>query len=55
MKNESKTNELKEGLNILELEERLEMVNLSAIAADTSWRCDDNSADVPEEAIDAIG
>jgi hypothetical protein len=54
MKNVSKTNELKEGLNILELEERLEMVNLTAVAAESSWRCDDNSAEIPEEAIDQV-
>ncbi len=50
MKNVNKTEALKEGLNILELEERLEMVNLSAIAAETSWRCDDNG-DAPAEEL----
>jgi hypothetical protein len=52
MKNVNKTEELKQGLNILELEERLEMVNLSAIAADPSWRCDDNGDEPTKEIAD---
>jgi hypothetical protein len=51
MKNESKTNELNKGLDVLELEERLEMVNLTAVAAESSWRCDDNDVDIKEEAL----
>ncbi len=49
MKNVNKTEDLKQGLAILELEERLEMVNLTAIAADSSWRCDENAAEVDAE------
>ncbi len=51
MKNVNKTTDLKQGLDVLELEERLEMVNLTAVAADSSWRCDDN--DVAVEADSA--
>ncbi|MCB0651672.1 MAG: hypothetical protein KDC85_10390 [Saprospiraceae bacterium] len=51
MKSVNTTEDLKQGLNILELEERLEMVNLSAIAAETSWRCDDNGDPAPTEDV----
>jgi hypothetical protein len=39
MKNEIKATELKEGLQIIELEERLEMAQLASVAA-ASDRCD---------------
>ncbi len=55
MKNVSKTEDLKNGLNVLELEERLEMVNLTAVAAESSWRCDDNDVEVSKDAIEAVG
>jgi hypothetical protein len=38
--NTPNTEELNEGLEIVELEERLEMVHLSAVEADASWKCD---------------
>ena len=34
------TNDLAKGLDIVELEERLEMVHLSAVEAEASWKCD---------------
>ena len=51
MKNVSKTNDLKQGLDVLELEERLEMVNLTAVAAESSWRCDDNDVEVDKDVL----
>ncbi len=51
MKNVSKTNDLKQGLDVLELEERLEMVNLTAVAAESSWRCDDNDVELESDAL----
>jgi hypothetical protein len=38
--NKPKAEDLKKGLEIIELEERLEMVHLSAVEAEASWKCD---------------
>ncbi|MEL7162921.1 MAG: hypothetical protein AAFN92_19335 [Bacteroidota bacterium] len=49
--------ELAKGLEIIELEERLEMIHLSAIEAEGSTRCDLGGGDVktPEVSIDETG
>ena len=38
--NKPNADHLKKGLEIIELEERLEMVHLSAVEAEASWKCD---------------
>lgn len=43
-----KNKELEDGLQIVELEERLEMVQLSTPFASGSWRCDNDEAEKAE-------
>ena len=38
--------DLTKGLEIVELEQRLEMVHLTAVEAEASWRCDGNDVEV---------
>ncbi|MEM9260661.1 MAG: hypothetical protein AAGA62_13505 [Bacteroidota bacterium] len=39
--------DLTKGLEIVELEQRLEMVHLTAVEAEASFRCDGGSAEAP--------
>ena len=49
--------DLIKGLEIVELEERLEMVHLSAVEAEASYRCDTGGGDVdvPDVEISEAG
>jgi uncharacterized membrane protein YgcG len=47
--------ELLKGLEIIELEERLEMVHLSAVEAEASWKCDAGGSDAPAEEDGTFG
>ncbi len=48
--------ELRQGLEIIDLEERLEMVHLFAIEAEASWKCDaGGGADAPAEEDETFG
>jgi len=40
------TEDITKGLEVVELEQRLEMVHLTAIEAETSYRCDTGGGDV---------
>ena len=49
------TQDLIKGLEIVELEERLEMVHLSAVEAEATIRCDSGGGDVePAEPAETI-
>jgi hypothetical protein len=51
--NTPNSEDLNKGLEVVELEERLEMVHLSAVDAEASWKCD-VGGDVVDEAGDVI-
>jgi hypothetical protein len=56
--NTPNADDLKKGLEIVDLEERLEMVHLSAVEAEATWKCDvGGGGDTPpaEEEIRTAG